>query len=472
MKILDNGGNAVDAAIAVSYALGVVQPYGSGIGGEGGMLVFPADGRDVVFYNYQGTAPLDGSIPRGYVAIPGFVLAMEKANTDYSTLPMNVLIEPSIQLAMKGFRIDSTLSKIISISKQKLSTNSKSVFYNNGALPGAGITLKQADLAITLKAIQSEGAMVFYNGTIAKDIAKAVKGLKLSDLQNYQVYEAKPIKAKYLNYEIISAPPPFGGVTLAQILMMSERLKINDFETSGSGIYEMAQIINAAYQDRSTNIGDPKFSNINVEELTSQTYIEKLIANAASNMNFVSTDTEDTTHFVVVDKDGMMVSCTNSLSSWFGSGILVDGFYLNNHLKNFSKDTNSINKWEAGKEPRTFISPTIVTLDGKPILGIGTPGGNAIPTVLAEVLINILENNIDPQVAIDKPRFYVRGNTVFYEGDMDKKIADELRKNGITVIKDPSSLDFGAVNCLYYDSKTSQLMGGADKRRGGTWSVK
>lgn len=472
MKILEDGGSAVDAAVAVAYTLGVVQPYGSGIGGGGAMLIYPTDGKPPVFYDYQGVSPANGQVPEGYVAVPGFVLAMETINEDLGTFPMNQLIAPSIDYAKNGFVVDATLDKILHLSKSKLEIVQSSVFYNNGAQPGTGILLTQPELALTLSLIQKKGSNAFYRGELADKIVAAVPGLEASDLSSYKVSASAPVTAKYGKYDIFSAPPPFGGVTLIQILKMAEQLKVENLTTDAKDLYTMSRIISTAYSKRLKTIADPKFYEMDSQNMVSPPYIDLMVQDINKTLSFTSFDNEDTTHFVIIDKDGMMVSCTNSLSSWFGSGISTGGFFLNNHLKNFSQDPGNLNRLEGGKRPRTFMSPTIISLNGKPVLGIGTPGGNRIPAVLSQVLINMLINGEDPQVAIDEPRFYVRGSVFYYEKVLPGSLAQELKNNGISTIHDTSPLNFGAVNCLYLDPFTSKILGGADQRRGGAWAAK
>jgi gamma-glutamyltranspeptidase/glutathione hydrolase len=472
MEVLKNGGNAVDAAIAVSYALGVVQPYGSGMGGGGVMLIYPSDDRKPIIYDYLGTSPSDGTIPAGYVGIPGFVLTMETLATDLGSMPIKELIQPSVNLAENGFKIDPALNTIIVRSKDKLMANSPNEFYDNGIQPGTGMNLKQPELALSLKKIQEEGSNTFYNGEIGKLIIDKVKGISQEDLSSYKVIKREPVIGEYKGWQILSAPPPFAGITLIQILEMSESMKVGDVKVDSKSFYNLYRIINAAYKDRINNIADPAFIEINNQEMVSKAYIEQLIIKSGQTLTSIPSESEDTTHFVIIDQNGMMVSCSNSLSSWFGSGINVGGFFLNNHLTNFNKNTYSVNKWEAGKRPRTFMSPTILAKDGKPVLGIGTPGGNRIPTVLAQILISIIGKDEDPQIAIDSSRFYLKGNILFYEDTLEKNVADVLNANGIRTIQDNVSINYGAVNTLYYDELTGEIKGGADNRRGGYWEAK
>lgn len=469
MQVLENGGNAVDAAIAVSYALGVVQPYGSGMGGGGAMLIYPSDNRKPIVYDYLGTSPSDGSIPSGYVGIPGFVLAMENLAADFGSKPIKELIQPSVSLAEKGFKIDASLNAIIVRSKDKLMANSPNEFYDNGIQPGTGMNLKQPELALSLKKIQEEGSNTFYNGEISKQIINTINGINGKDLSLYKVAKREPVTGKYKGWDIISAPPPFAGITLIQILEMAESLDIGDTKIDAKSFYDLYRAINIAYKDRVNYIADPAFTKINNQEMVSATYIEQLITKSNDSLTFIPSEGEDTTHFVVVDKSGMMVSCSNSLSSWFGSGANVGGFFMNNQLTNFNQNTYSVNQWEPGKRPRTFMSPTILAKNGKALFGIGTPGGNRIPAVLSQILISVIGQGVEPQVAIDAPRFYLRSNILFYEDILEKNVASDLNKNGIRTIQDNISINYGAVNTLYYDDLTGEIKGGADKRRGGAW---
>lgn len=469
MQVLESGGNAVDAAIAVSYALGVVQPYGSGVGGGGVMLIYPSDNRDPIVYDYLGTSPSDGSIPAGYVGIPGFVLAMENLATDFGSRPINELIEPSVTLAERGFKIDAALNAIIVRSKEKLKAFSPNAFYDNGIQPGTGMNLKQPELALTLKKIQKEGSNSFYAGDIGNQIIDKVKGISKKDLTSYNIVKREPVIGQYKGWDVVSAPPPFAGITLIQILGMAESLHVGDFKSDSKSLYDMYRIINTAYKDRINNIADPAFIEINSQEMVSAERIELLIAKSSEGLSFIPSEGEDTTHFVVIDKSGMMVSCSNSLSSWFGSGLNLGGFFLNNQLTNFNQNTYSVNQWEASKRPRTFMSPTILAKDGKPLFGIGTPGGNRIPTVLSQILISIVAKGEDAQSAIDSPRFYLKSNILFYEDKLENNVEKDLNTNGIRTIQDNISINYGAVNCLYYDENTGLIKGGSDKRRGGDW---
>jgi gamma-glutamyltranspeptidase/glutathione hydrolase len=472
MKVMENGGNAVDAAIAVSYALGVVQPYGSGIGGGGVMLVYPSDERKPVVYDYLGTAPSDGSMPAGYVGIPGFVMAMDTIGNEFGTMPLSDLIEPSVLLADKGFSIDSALNTIIFRSKDKLKASQPNIFYDSGIQPGTGMNLTQPELAATLKLIQDEGPTVFYKGKIARQILSSTKGLSASDLAGYKIIKREPVIGKYKDWDIVSAPPPFAGVTLIQILEMADKLNLGNYKSDSKSLYELYRIINTAYKDRIKHIADPDFVEIDAQEMVSPAHIDKLIEETKGSLSYIPSESEDTTHFVIIDKEGMMVSCSNSLSSWFGSGKSVAGFFLNNQLSNFNQNTYSVNQWEAGKRPRTFMSPTIVALDGNPILGIGTPGGNRISTVLSQIIISILGYGEDPQQAINAERFYLRSNILYYEGSMSKTTTADLNANGIRTVSDNVSINYGAVNCLYFESISGEIKGGADKRRGGSWESK
>lgn len=471
MQILESGGNAADAAVAISYALGVLQPYGTGIGGGGAMLVYPSDGSPPVFYDYLETSPVNGSRPKGYAGLPGFVLGMERINADLGSMDMGTLIEPSVLIAENGFRIDSTLSKMIGISANKLPKSKFENYYAEGSLISTGMTLKQIALGETLRKIQTGGAGIFYKGSIAADIIARTGGFTAADFTDYQVIKREPVTGEYEGFGIVSAPPPFSGITLIQILEMSEKLETENFETDPQDLVLLSNIINAAYMTRYKNIADPAYTDVDYAEMLSTAALDKMLVGIDTKVSEPPDESEDTTHFVVVDKDGMMVSCTNSLSSWFGSGIYVDGFFLNNHLKNFNPNENNVNGWEAGKRPHTFISPTIITRDGKPVMAIGSPGGGRIPTVLAQVMIKVLKNQENPQEAIDDPRFYVVGKDFYYENSFSGNSLKRLAELNYRLVNNPSAIAYGAVNCLYFDVATNKIYGGADSRRGGAWET-
>jgi gamma-glutamyltranspeptidase / glutathione hydrolase len=481
MEVLENGGNAVDAAIAVSYSLGVVEPYGSGIGGGGGMLILPGDPeKEPTFFDYRETSPASDD-SRGRVGVPGFVKGMEVIHNQYGQKEIADLIEPSIELADEGFEVGRPLSERLAGAAYRMPVNDLPNFYPGGSAIQEGEELKQPELAETLQLIQQEGSDAFYQGQIAKKIASEVPGIKGTDLKSYEVEEREPVYGEFSGYEVISAPPPFSGITLIQSLQMAEMLNIGKTAKNVTDFTHLVgEISKRANSDRLKNIGDPAFTKVNNDELTEKKYSEKLsqdisLEELSDEYQLEGEDAEEehisTTHFVVTDKEGTVVSVTNTLSNFFGTGKNVDGFFLNNNLENFNGKSSSPNYYEPGKISRTFTAPTILRSEDK-IIGIGTPGGSRIPMMLTEVLVRHLKFNESLQDAIDTPRFSVENNHIYTEIQYPVGVQNELNDMGYDVEMNSSPLYYGGIQALVIDKSENIVFGGADERRKGTWKVK
>jgi len=478
MQILEQGGSAVDAAIAVSYALGVVSPFASGIGGGGVMLVYPGDGTAPSAYDYMGTAPEDTS---GTIAVPGFVKGMAAAHQDYGQLSMEQLLDPSIKLAQDGITVTPLLNSMLEGSDAKIDSNVRGAFFPDGSAIKSGDVLKQPALAETLAKIKTNGEAAFYTGDVADQIAASNSGITLQDLASYQVEKRTPSIGSYAGYDVYSAAPPSGGVTLIQTLALSEKLELNKYPVNSADyITLLAKITQVTYHDRYANVNDPDFYEVNVNQLTSADYIAQLAAEVTGNndlnqlvINDSTTDStgeENTTHIVIYDQTGMMVSVTNTLTYWFGDGTSVGGFFLNSHMANFSTTSASSNRPEAGKRPRSYISPTILAKNDKPVIGIGSPGGKRIPLMITQVLERGLKNNVPWQEAVDATRFYNDQNLIYLEDNyLTTAEEDQLRANGYSVIRYPNPLFYGGVNTLYVDYENKEIVGGADFRRDASW---
>ena len=482
MEVLENGGNAVDAAIAVSYSLGVVEPYGSGIGGGGGMLILPGDpDKDPTFFNYRETSPASND-SRGRVGVPGFVKGMEVIHKQYGQKEIADLIEPSIKLADEGFEVGRQLSQRLAGAAHRMPVNDLPNFYPGGSAIQKGEELKQPELAETLQLIQEEGSDAFYQGQIAKKIASEVPEIKGTDLKRYEVKESKPVYGEFSGYEVISAPPPFSGITLIQSLQMAEMLNIEEAAGNVTAFTHLVgEISKRANRDRLKNIGDPAFiTEVDIDELTEKEYSEKLsrdisLEELSDEYRLEGEDAEEehisTTHFVVTDKEGTVVSVTNTLSNFFGTGKNVAGFFLNNNLDNFNKKKSSPNYYEPGKISRTFTAPTILRSEDA-IIGIGTPGGSRIPMMLTEVLVRHLKFNEPLQEAIETPRFSVENENIYTEIQYPVGVQNELNDMGYNVEMNSSKLYYGGIQALVIDKKENIIFGGADRRRDGTWDAK
>lgn len=484
MQILEQGGNAVDAAIAVSYVLGVVEPYGSGIGGGGTMLIdlYSKKEKPVVI-DYRETAPYSGIIPDNGIGIPGFVKGMEAAHKKYGKLPMSKLIQPAIELSEQGFEVTNILSGRLRSAQYRLPVDKLEHMFPNGEPISSQSLLVQKDLANTLKAIQKDGSKAFYQGLIARDIENISQGVKVSDLKQYEPLVKEPLIIKYNDYEMVTPSPPTGGVMLAESLRMADQLDVEKTkDLSADQIHLLGEVNKRVNYARRQNVGDPRFVNVPVKDMLAMDYIEQLSQdvnkqhislkyNSIADSLADKEDHDNTTHFVIVDKDGNMVSATNTLSNFFGSGIYVDGFFLNNQLKNFSINKNSPNRPQLGKRPLSYTAPTIFTKNDRPVFGIGSAGGSRITPVLTEVIIRVLEYDMPVQAAINSPRFIVEDNIVYVEKALPAAVQQELEKKGYQVVVKPTGMYYGGVQGIRVNRSDDVMEGGFDGRRDGSFRV-
>ncbi|MED4013616.1 gamma-glutamyltransferase [Priestia aryabhattai] len=482
MDVLEEGGNAVDAAIAVSYALGVVESYGSGIGGGGGMLIVPGNQSDKpTFFDYRETSPSSNSRSEEGIGVPGFVKGMETIHEKYGSKKMAQLIDPAIKLASDGFPVGQQLSERLKGAQYRLSEDEIPNFFPGNKPIEEGEKLKQPELAETLELIKKKGSEVFYNGKLAEKIAEEVPGIQKTDLEKYSVEEREPVHGEFAGYDVISAPPPFAGITLIQSLQMAEMLNIQKTEQDTALFTHVtSEITNRANSDRVAHIGDPAFSDIDDQALTTKEYSRQLAQDLSLNKlsdkyKLKGDDLEEehisTTHFVVTDKEGTVVSVTNTLSNFFGSGENVEGFFLNNNLNNFNNTKSSLNYYEPGKRSRTFTAPTILKKDDE-VIGIGTPGGSRIPMMLTEVLVRHLLFKDSLQDAIDAPRFSIENNHLYTEFQYPTSVREDLEEMGYDVKEKSSAIYYGGIQAIVIDQKNNRIYGGADPRRQGTWKVK
>ncbi|PLT30041.1 gamma-glutamyltransferase [Peribacillus deserti] len=516
-NVLKKGGNAVDAAIAIQFALNVVEPMMSGIGGGGFMMVYdaktkkttiidsreraPGGAKPDMFLNQNGQPiPFDQRVMSGTsVGVPGTLKGLEKAHDRWGTKPMAQLINPSIQLAEKGFSIDSVLAKSIADSKEKLSrTAAKKVFLRGSAPLKEGDKLVQKDLAKTFKLIRSKGSDVFYQGEIGKQLAKTVQekggALKLSDLNKYSVTVDQPIWGEYKGYKIASMPPPSsGGVFLLQMLKILDSYQLSQYEVRSWQKYHLlAEAMHLSYADRAAYAGDPEFVNVPLKGLLDPDYIKERQAlismdqaaktvkagdpwkyeNESPDYSIVPQKDDkkigQTTHFTVADKWGNTVSYTTTIEQVFGSGIMVPGygFMLNNELTDFDAVPGGANGVEPYKRPLSSMTPTIVFENNKPVLTVGSPGG---PTIIASVLQTILhslEYDMELKAAVEEPRIYTNnpGNYQREKG-IPAETLDKLKQLGHSF--GSTEAEIGNVQSILIDHKEGHFKGVADSSRNG-----
>jgi gamma-glutamyltranspeptidase / glutathione hydrolase len=451
VDILKRGGSAIDAAVAVGYALAVVYPAAGNLGGGGFMTIMFADGRRT-FLDFRERAPLaasrnmyldkDGNVVKGLstlgwlaVGVPGTVSGLEYARQKYGTMARPALIEPAIKLAEDGFildqgDVDMLTSEIEGLRQFPATAN---IFLNKGEPFVAGQKLLQPDLAATLRLIRSKGADGFYRGKTAAAIVKASREgggiLEQADLDRYKTRELSPIECDYRAYHVISAPPPSsGGVALCEMLNILEGYRLREFGWgSAQALHYEIEAMRHAYADRSSFLGDPDFGSIPSRELTDKNYAAKIRDAIKPDKAELSGDIKqgvaphegsNTTHYSIIDKAGNAVSMTYTLNDWFGAKVVASGtgVLMNDEMDDFTPNPNAANIYGVtqgnanavapGKAPRSSMSPTIVTKDGKPVLILGTPGGSRIITAVLQTIVNVVDFQMDIQEAVDAPRVH------------------------------------------------------------------
>lgn len=478
MAILEAGGNAVDAAVAVSYALGVVEPFGSGPGGGGAMLVHELDG-DPTAYDYREVAPDSGELPASDIGVPGFVAGMEHIHDEHGSMDLDALIEPAVRYAADGVEVTDYVHERLVGAAHRLPLNQLPAFFPDGEAIEAGETLVQPEYADALRAIQEDGATAFYEGELADGIADEVTGLEPDDLAGYEVLEVEPAVGRFAGVDVIGGGAPTSGATLVSQLQIAEALDVGDHAPDSPGaVHRRAQAYRLALSDRGEHLSDPSVEDVPLDDLLDVERADELADQVPSD-GFVEVDDldadidpeTDTTHLVVVDQEGTMVSATNTLSNFFGSGLPVSGFFLNDQLKNFSSDPDSINSPAPGKRPRSFVTPTIVADDGKPLLGIGSPGGRRIPLTIAQVIERWAGRGHTLSDATAAPRIHLEDRELYFEEDPDGDTVDALSDAGYEIVRDePTNVFYGAVQALRIDHDAGTVHGIADDRRDGAWA--
>jgi gamma-glutamyltranspeptidase / glutathione hydrolase len=450
LRVLQSGGNAIDAAVAVAFALAVTYPYAGNIGGGGFLLARFADGR-TTFIDFREKAPLaatrnmyldskgnvtkDSLVGWRAAGVPGTVRGMELAHQKYGHKPWAELVDPALRLATEGFPVsytlDTSLHREAEMKLLSQFSESKRVFLETAHY---GDNFAQPDLAATLKRIRDRGASDFYEGETAQKLAAAMASngglITLADLKAYQAAEQEPLRGRYHGDEIITAPPPSaGGVGLLQMLGMLEG---SGYEKAGAGsaasIHYVAEVMRRFYADRSEYFGDPDFYKVPVRKLLDPKYIksrrDSIDPGHATPSSQIRPgelgvhESTETTHFNIVDSEGNAVAVTYTLNNGYGSGVTVPGlgFLLNDEMDDFAAKPGSENLFhliqgesnaiQPGKRPVSSMTPTIVTRDGKLFLVLGAPGGARIINGVLQVILNVEDFHMNLQDAVDAPRFH------------------------------------------------------------------
>ena len=472
--ILQDGGNAFDAAIAVHFALAVVHPSAGNIGG-GGFLLARTNNGNLIGLDFREAAPakasrdmyldekgnpissksLDGPLASG---IPGSVSGMFNAH-EYAKLPMAQLIEPAIELAEFGFALtDKEAKDLNSVKGELLKLSSAPSAYTKKIKWMKGDTIFQAELAATLKRIQQNGLAGFYEGItadlIVKEMANGSGIISTADLKNYQTKKRKPIEFDYKNHHVISfAPPSSGGILIAQMMKMIAPFDIASMGyQSPAAVGLMVESQRRAYADRAEHMGDPDFWKVPTQTLISDAYAKQrmqdytpgVAGNSKNTSAGQAKESEQTTHYSVIDKDGNMVAITTTLNDSYGNKTVVAGagFILNNEMDDFSAKPGVPNMYGAlggeanaivpGKRMLSSMTPTLVTVNNKAYLTIGSPGGTTIPNQIYEGLINLIDFKLTLKQSIDASRFHHQWlpDQIQVEPDFPNATIQALKKQG------------------------------------------
>jgi len=481
-EILEKGGNAVDAAIAVSFALGVVEPYASGLGGEGYAILALADGRKFAL-DFRSTAPAKATYenlaatgrklrelketPKGY-CVPGVVAAAARAHEIAATRPLKDLIAPAIRLAEEGFEVNETFAKVTKDSFGKLSQNAPD--FLNGGLPWEkGETFRNPELARALRIIVAQGAEAFYRGELADSLDAFMKKndgwVFKSDLEAYRVEVKKPIHGTYRGYDLYVAGSPVGGPRLLASLNILENFNLAALGWNDPlAVHIMQEAFILKAMDQGKYVGDPAFDELPESGYISKEYARRRLIQISldrasdpaawsgrvgdpRNYNqgekyfegiYKEGDKEpqkgspqkeessSTTHFSIIDRNGNAVAWTQTISDFFGTGSWVDGYFLNNEMGNFTDKPSPGNpvNLKPGKRPRTTIVPSIVEKDGKIRWVVGSPGGGRIVSTVAQLLIGLIDHRLTVEETVKTPKF--TGYHAYREIQMEKGFSPEV----------------------------------------------
>lgn len=518
-RILRRGGNAVDAAVATGFALAVTFPQAGNLGGGGFMLIHQADTGKTTAIDYREMAPRlanaktfvdqQGNVLQQQLrfsgaatGIPGTVAGLLYALEKYGSMPLRTLLQPAINLASDGIVVSDSQAFSFQQAAHRLAQSPGAARYflhPSGRPYQSGERWRQADLAATLERIANDGLAGFYAGKTAELITAQMQQsqglITKKDLLQYRVVERQPVTGQYRGYTVASMPPPSsGGVHIVQMLNMLEAWDLASLgHNSAAYLHRLIEVMRRAYADRSRHLGDPDFHTVPLKTLTAKGYAQqmrqRISLNKARRSRHVAPsvipakESPETTHFVVWDKQGNVVSNTYTLNFSYGSGIAVSGagFLLNNEMDDFAAKPGVPNAYglvggkanavEPYKRPLSSMSPTLVLKDGKPIIATGSPGGSTIITVVLQQLLNMIDFNMNPAEAAAAPRIHHQWlpDKVFLEPGISQDTQNLLIKMGHHIAEKPRILGrvktiAGTTTANTDGESYQQLQGAVDQR--------
>lgn len=506
MEVMAQGGNAADAAAAAALVLSVVEPHASGLGGAGAALVYTPSDKKVTQIMYRERSSNDPANLRKKTGVPGLAKGLEYLIGTFGTTSEAALIEPARQLAANGFKMDSTLFDIWKRYGfgSYLDAKANELFFPSGVMQ---TFVKQTEYAETLKYLQDNGLGSFYKKPFAAELAAEVPGLETEDITGYTMYVDEAVKGSFEGWDVYTASPPMSGITFLQMLNMMEYTKIQNFSVDSTEYYHyIADITNLSYRSRFLELADPTTDIIDTNALASKAYSKNLasqikpgikteldknqfVPNQDQQINpdapasttpagttgmadslptYINKEESHTTHLVVVDKTGMMVSMTNTIGTFFGTGRFPKGFFVNNLLTNFNDYDENPGYWGVNKSPRSFITPSLMIKDGK-VLGLGSPGGARIPSMLAQGVANFVYYNLPLSDAMERYRIFADKDVIKSERQLNAQVTQDLNRMGYSIRVNDDSVYFGGIQALLFDPVTKTVDGAADSRRGGVW---
>jgi len=519
IRMFQRGGNAVDAAVATAFAQGVMDPLWTSLGGFGMMLIHMADATEPIALSFHGTVPgkatpdmftpigEEGSTPMatgtwrvkddanqlGYLAptVPGLVRGLTDAHRRFGRLKLEEVVEPAAQIAEEGgWRVtprqisewtrEPPEGRRPDIDRFCATPAARAIYTNNGQLWSVGSSVKNPDLARTLRAIGREGPDVFYKGYIARQIAEdfGKNGglISYNDLCQYKTDNSPPLRIRYKEYEVFTTPPPSGGLTVLEILNLLSGFDLGKYRhNSVEYLHLLAEAFRWSFRDFSQYLADPAFVDVPVERLLSKDHAEEMRCwfNPERRSCLAADDgmaePKDTTHVSVVDAEGNAVSLTHSLGA--ASGVVTPGlgFIFNGQMHRFNPYPGHINSIAPGKRRPTGMSPTIVTKNGRPVLVLGAPGGHGIIHGVVQTILNILEYGMPATEAVSVPRLHCENHGITLESRFSTDVVKELTKMGHQVFHSlyPYDRATGHVQVIKIDWPLDSTDGGSDPRTEG-----
>nr|WP_314531975.1 gamma-glutamyltransferase [uncultured Fusobacterium sp.] len=500
LDILKKGGNAIDAAVGVGFALGVCEPQSSGMGGGGFMIIRFAKTGETKFIDFReiaakGVTPDiwdkdskgevisdDKEFGGKSIGVPGSVKGFLYALDKYGKLDRKTVIQPSVDLANNGYRVSAIMNMDMTnqLENIKKYPATAKIYLKNGKPYEVGDILKNPDLAKSMEKVIAGGEKAFYEGEMAEAIVKATVAAKgkmtLEDLKNYKIKVVDPVKGNYRGYEIYTAAPPSsGGAHIIQILNILENYDMKNIPAGSTRYYHLlSESMKMAFADRAKFMGDTDFVKIPLNGVISKDYAKTLQAQIDENKSKEykegdpwKYESNETTHYSIIDKEGNIVAVTFTVNGVFASGVVADGtgILLNNEMDDFDTGWNKANSIQEGKKPLSSMSPTIILKDGKPVASIGGLGAQKIITGITQVIVQMIDYNKDIQDAINFPRIHDAYGEIKYEDRIDKNVINDLQKMGHKVVSGGEWFEYPCIQGVTI--KDGVLRGGADPRRDG-----